>query len=79
MLPPHASTTRRAGATYAAQIKGAMAASGSLKQVTEFVATPDGKKAYDAFIANVQASPMAVYLDELRGIAAGAFPLPTPA
>ena len=56
-----------------------MAASGSLKQVTEFVATPDGKKAYDAFIANVQASPMAVYLDELRGIAAGAFPLPTPA
>lgn len=49
-----------------------MAASGSLKQVNVFVGTPDGKAAYDAFIANVKASPMAVYLDELRGIADGA-------
>lgn len=60
------------GSTFGLQILRAMDESSTLKHMRDYVATPAGKQALEALTANVQASPMAPYLDEIKGIAEGA-------
>ena len=61
-----------AGTQFAAQIRAKAASSEALQEIREYVSTAAGATAFQALLNNVKSTPMATYLDELKGVASGA-------